>query len=86
MQVTDSWNDFDSTGILLPLNALLNLGRLRPKRWFVILSMKKVENIAELNKRLRSLLFRTVNEYYDMLFELSVSLEINMFKSELYQL
>ena len=86
MQVTDSWNDFDSTGILLPLNALLNLGRLRPMRWFVILSMKKVENIAELIKRLRSLLFRTVNEYYDMLFELSVGLEINMFKSELYQL
>jgi hypothetical protein len=42
VQITDSWNYFDSTGTPFPLNVLSNLERLRPKRWFVILSMKKV--------------------------------------------
>jgi hypothetical protein len=44
MQVTDSWNHFDSTGTPFPLNVLSNLERLRPKRWFVILSMKKIND------------------------------------------
>ena len=52
MQVADSWNHFDSTGTPFPLNVLSNLERLRPKRWFVILSMKNVngwDTISELN-------------------------------------
>ena len=42
MQVTDSWNNFDSKGTPLPLNVSSNLEHLRPKLWFVILSMRKV--------------------------------------------
>ena len=52
MLVTVSWNCFDSTGTLFPSNVLSNLDRLRPKRWFVILSIRKANalNIPELKK------------------------------------
>ena len=43
IQVTDSWNCFDLTGILFPLNVLSNLNCLWPKHWFMILLMKKVK-------------------------------------------
>ena len=84
---------FDSIGTPLPLNVLLNLERLRPKRLFVILSMRlTVENIAELNNVHKHssesfLHVATVNEYCTILFEINFGLEINMlqvFTGELY--
>ena len=62
----------------LPLHCQL---LLRPKRRFMILSMKfTVENIVELNitQNFESLLFRTVDEYCTILFELRSGPEIDV--------
>ena len=72
MQLTDSWNHFNSTGTPLRLNVLSNLERLRPKRLFVILSMMKVSasgwEIAELN-----------DVYEHLSFALSMNLNIVLY-------